>query len=115
MKITKENFRQLFEKKILRTYGKIVEDATLQEIYTGLGLIIKDHIGEQLIRSKEKNRVSGKKQVYYLSIEFLIGRLLGSNVLNLGLYDIVKEGLSEFDIDFSELEDVRIKLSLLPP
>ena len=106
MKITKENFKQLFEKKILRVYGKVVEDVTMQEVYNGLGLIIKDHIGEQLIRTKEKNRVSGKRQMYYLSIEFLIGRLLASNVLNLGIYDVVSEGLSEYGIDFAELEDV---------
>jgi len=106
MKITKENFKQLFEKKILSTYGKVVSDATLQEAYHGLGMLINDHIGEQLIRTKEKNRASGKKQMYYLSIEYLIGKLLGSNVLNLGLYDIVNEGLNDFDINFSELEDV---------
>jgi len=69
-------------------------------------LLLNDHIGEQWEATNEKNRASGKKQMYYLSIEFLIGRLLGSNVLNLGLYDIVNEGLKEFGIDFSALEDV---------
>jgi len=106
MKITKQNFKQLFEKKILELYGKEVREATLEETYQGLGVLLNDHIGEQWAQTNEKNRRTGKKQMYYLSIEFLIGRLLGSNVLNLGLYDVVNEGLNEFGIDFSGLEDV---------
>jgi len=105
MKITKNNFNQLFEKKILELYGKGVSAATEQEAYQGLGLLLNDHIGEQWEAMHEKKYVAGKKQMYYLSIEFLIGKLLGSNVLNLGLYDIVSEGLSELGIDFSNLED----------
>jgi len=112
MKITKQNFKQLFEKKILEVYGKGVSDATLQEQYQGLGLLIKDDIDEQWMLTNEKNRTSGKKQMYYLSIEFLIGRLLGSNVLNLGLYDIVNEGLNEFGIDFAALEDAESDAAL---
>lgn len=104
MKITQENFKQLFEKKILDVYGKKVSDATLQESYQGLGLLLNDHIGEQW--DETKTATKDKKQMYYLSIEFLIGRLLGSNVLNLGLYDIVNAGLHEFGINFAALEDV---------
>jgi len=112
MKITKENFKQLFEKKILEVHGKEVPEATLQEAYQGLGLLIRDHIGEQWIDTDEKNHASGKKQMYYLSIEFLIGKLLGSNVFNLGLYDIVNEGLNAFGIDFAGLEDVESDAAL---
>ena len=110
MKITKKNFKQLFEKKILEVYGKDVSDASSQEIYQGLGLLLNDHIGEQWDATKDSTK--DKKQMYYLSIEFLIGRLLGSNVLNLGLYDTVNEGLNKMGIDFSELEDVEADAGL---
>jgi starch phosphorylase len=105
MQITKQNFKQLFQNKISEVYGKKVSEVTEQEAYQGLGLLLNDHIGEQWESTNNKNRTTGKKQMYYLSIEFLIGRLLGSNVLNLGLYDVVNEGLNELGIDFAELED----------
>jgi len=105
MRITKSNFKRQFKKKIEEIYDKKLADATLQELYDTLGLLVKDHISSQWIKTNEKNRASGKKQVYYLSIEFLLGKLLGSNVLNLGLYDIVNDGLKELNIDFKALED----------
>jgi len=103
MKITQENFKQLFEQKISEQYGKMVTDATLQEQYQGLGMILNDHIGEKWEATKVNT--TDKKQMYYISIEFLIGRLLGSNVLNLGLHNIVETGLKEYGIDFTELEN----------
>ena len=106
MRITKSNFKSLFKKKIEENFGKKASAATSQELYNTLGLLIKDHIGMKWITTNEKNRSSGKKQVYYLSIEFLLGKLLGSNVLNLGLYDTINDGLGELGIDFKELEDV---------
>ena len=93
-------------RKIEENYGKKLATATSQELYDTLGLLIKDHIGRQWIKTKENNRSSGKKQVYYLSIEFLLGKLLGSNVFNLGLYSIVCAGLKELGIDFKDLEEV---------
>ena len=106
MKINKRNFKKLFREKILEVYGKKVVDATPQEQYNALGMIIKNHISTQWIDTNEKNRVADKKQIYYLSIEFLIGKLLGSNVLNLGLYETVSAGLKDLEIDFSELEEI---------
>ena len=104
MKITQENFKNLYESKARAIYNKSVADLTLQERYQTLGLILKDHI--ELQWDKSKSAGANQKQMYYISIEFLIGRLLGSNVLNLGLQEIVKNGLAEFGIDFSEMEDV---------
>ena len=106
MRITKSNFKRLFKKKIVEIYEKELPEATPQELYDVLGLLIKDHISSQWIKTNEKNRTSGKKQVYYLSIEFLLGKLLGANVLNLGLYDVVAEGLKELDVDFKNLEEI---------
>ncbi|MCL2560352.1 MAG: glycogen/starch/alpha-glucan phosphorylase [Turicibacter sp.] len=102
MKITSKNFKELFEAKIREAYGKEASDATQQEAYQALGLMLNDHIGKGWNTHQHND---GKKKMYYLSIEFLIGRLLGSNVLNLRLYDIVSSGLNELGFDFSELED----------
>ena len=106
MKINKRNFKELFREKILELYGKPVAEATPQEQYDALGILIKNHISKQWIKTNEDNRTSGKKQVYYLCVEFLIGRLMGSNILNLGLYETVSTGLNDLGIDFNELEEV---------
>ena len=87
-------------------YDKKPSDATLQMCYHALGLLIKEHVGEQWIETNEKNRATGNKQMYYLSIEFLLGKLLKSNVLNLNLYQVVNEGLHELGIDFEALEEI---------
>jgi len=106
MKITKKNFTDLLSAKVTERYGKAVADASQQEVYQALGMVLNDHLGETWAATKSRNDfANGKKQVYYLSIEFLIGRLLGSNVLNLGLHEIVSDGLAEFGINFKEIED----------
>ena len=106
MKITKENFKDLLSTKMTESFGKGVVEASKEEVYQALGLLLNDHLGADWTATKNRNDVAtGKKQVYYLSIEFLIGRLLGSNVLNLGLHEVVSDGLAEFGINFKELED----------
>lgn len=56
--------------------------------------------------SKEAIAAKEQKQMYYFSMEFLMGRLMTNNLMNLGIYDIVKDGLADLDIDINELEDL---------
>ncbi|MGR5907003.1 glycogen/starch/alpha-glucan phosphorylase [Bacillus paranthracis] len=57
-------------------------------------------------------RSGERKQMYYLSIEFLLGRLLGSNILNLGIKDVCEQGLSELGISLQQLEEVEADAGL---
>ncbi len=58
------------------------------------------------IQTNEQYRFSKQKQVYYLSIEFLLGRLLRQNLMNLGIYELVEKGLGDLGIDLKDMEDV---------
>ncbi|MCL1991089.1 MAG: glycogen/starch/alpha-glucan phosphorylase [Defluviitaleaceae bacterium] len=93
-------------------YGKEVADVTSGAHYEALSELIKAHICSDWIKTKEQNRAADEKQVYYLSIEFLLGKLLGSNVLNLGLYETVHQGLNELGLDFADLEEVECDAGL---
>lgn len=101
----KEQFKKAFLSKLEMTFGKSFSESTLRDQYQTLGMMIREHISSNWIQTNKLYRNTGTKQVYYLSIEFLLGRIMGSNVLNLGIHDIVEEGLSDLGIDFKELEN----------
>ena len=61
--------------------------------------MIREYVSKDWIRTNERYRSNQKRQVYYLSIEFLLGRLLRHNLLNLGIEQVVADGLKELGID----------------
>ncbi|MRX72439.1 glycogen/starch/alpha-glucan family phosphorylase [Bacillus lacus] len=101
----KDEFKDSFLKRIEMMYGKSFQESTRRDQFQVLGNMVREHISSNWILTNEANRTAGGKQVYYLSIEFLLGRLLGQNLLNLNLYSIVEEGLSELGIQLSEIEE----------
>ncbi|MBQ8687295.1 MAG: glycogen/starch/alpha-glucan family phosphorylase, partial [Ruminococcus sp.] len=86
-------------------YGKSIADCTNEEIYYGLL-----EMTQQL--AKEKESAAGKKKLYYISAEFLIGKLLSNNLINLGIYDEVKELLAANGKDICAVEEVEPEPSL---
>lgn len=100
----KEQFKEAFISKLEMSYGNTFSESTPQEQYHTLGIMIREYISKNWINTNQLYRSTNTKQVYYLSIEFLLGRIMGSNVLNLGIQEIVEEGLGDLGIDFSELE-----------
>ena len=70
-----------------------------------LGNMIRDYVAFNWKASKQEIAKKQEKQMYYFSMEFLMGRLLTNNLMNLGIYDIVKEGLEELGVDINELEN----------
>ncbi len=86
-------------------YGKSIKDCSNEEIYYGLLDMVKS-------AAKDKTAPTGKKKIYYISAEFLIGKLLSNNLINLGLYDDVKKVLAENGKDICEIEEVEPEPSL---
>ena len=86
-------------------YGKSVKDCTNEEIYYGLLDMVK-------AAAQNKTATEGKKKIYYISAEFLIGKLLSNNLINLGLYDEVKALLADNGKDICEIEEVEPEPSL---
>ncbi len=86
-------------------FGRLMDECTNEEIYTALLEYVKE-------RAKEKESIQGKKKLYYISAEFLIGKLLSNNLINLGLYDEVKEELEKCGKSIAEIEELEPEPSL---
>ncbi|MCD8249477.1 MAG: glycogen/starch/alpha-glucan phosphorylase, partial [Lachnospiraceae bacterium] len=93
----KYNVRTLFRREI--------EEATQQQIFQAVGYAVKDAIMDAWIASQKEFERSDPKIVYYMSMEFLMGRALGNNLINLTFYDEVKEALQEIGLDLDVIED----------
>ncbi len=92
--------------KILKTAcGKEISDCTNEELYFGLLAMV-----QKMAKEKESN--AGKKKLYYISAEFLIGKLLSNNLINLGIYDDVKKVLEENGKNLSQVEETEPEPSL---
>src|SRR5581483_11860106 len=102
---SKERFKAAFLDKLETMYGKSFKDSTARDQYNTLGHMVREYISSRWIATNERNRTENQKQTYYLSIEFLLGRLLGSNLMNLGIWTMCEEGLRELGIHLDELEE----------
>ncbi|SDY51303.1 glycogen/starch/alpha-glucan phosphorylase [Lachnobacterium bovis] len=96
-----KDFATIIKKK----YGKGIAKCTTKELYDTLLETVKE-----LAKEKESNE--GKKKLYYISAEFLIGKLLSNNLINLGIYEEVKETLKENGKDLADLEEYEAEPSL---
>ncbi|MBM7649733.1 starch phosphorylase [Bacillus ectoiniformans] len=108
----KEAFKQSFTKRLERAYGKNFEDSTPSDQFQTLGHMVREYISSDWIKTNEQYNAAKQKKVYYLSIEFLLGRLLGQNLINLGIDQIVKEGLEELNISLGDLEEIESDAAL---
>ena len=102
----KQEFVEEFTKRIEENYGRSVEQSHPTERFMVLGEMVRDFAGIHWKETKEKIAADEAKQMYYFSMEFLIGRLLTNNLMNLGIYELVRDGLQDLDIDINELEDL---------
>lgn len=102
----KEEFKQTFADYMEKYYGKSLVSANSIEKYTVLAKMVHSTAVESLKKSTDAVRQNNTKQMYYFSLEFLMGRMLSNNLMNLGVYGVVKDGLDDLGIDINELEDV---------
>ncbi|WP_311537917.1 glycogen/starch/alpha-glucan phosphorylase [uncultured Anaerococcus sp.] len=102
-KLVKEKFADHYMENLQRITLKSFEDTSDKDRYDALCDTIMGLINQDWRRSKQK--VRKERKAYYLSAEFLIGRSLGNNLINLGIYDQVKDLLDEIGIDFEAIED----------
>lgn len=81
------------------------EDHTPRDLLKGLTLTVRDQLVQRMLETQARYQQQDAKQVYYLSIEFLIGRFLSNNLHNLGLTEVYREALAEMGVDFGEIEE----------
>jgi len=104
-KVDKEKFKKSVTALVRRLYRKELDEATPKQLFQGISLAIKDTIIDDWLDSQKAFEKQGAKIVYYMSMEFLMGRALGNNLINLTAYKEIKEALEEMDIDLNVIED----------
>ncbi|MEY8380230.1 glycogen/starch/alpha-glucan phosphorylase [Ileibacterium valens] len=101
---SKENFKRAYKDEISHSFGRNFEEAHPEEKYVALGKMITDYVNENWRETKNAVKEQRAKQLYYFSMEFLLGRLMTNNLMNLGVYDVVRDGLEELGINIHDVE-----------
>ena len=101
----KEKFIEDVKENVKNLYRKTLEEASQQEIFQAVSYTVKDVIIDDWLATQKAFDKQDPKMVYYMSMEFLMGRALGNNLINLTYYDEVKEALEELGCDLNVIED----------
>jgi len=101
----KEAFKQSVKDNVKFLYRKTLEEATQEQIFQAVSYTVKDVIIDNWLETQNAYDEQDPKVLYYMSMEFLMGRALGNNLINLGAYGEVQEALEELGLDLNCLED----------
>ena len=104
-KFNKKEFIREVKANVKALYRKNLEEATQQQLFQAVSYTVKDEIIENWLATQEQYEKDDPKYVYYMSMEFLMGRALGNNMINLTIYDDVKEALEEIGLNLDVIED----------
>ena len=100
-----EGLKEDFAWHIRYSLAKDIDNATPRDQYTAFANAVRDRIVERWINTQDEYHRQNTKRVYYMSLEFLMGRLLGNNVINLKADRLCREALKEYGIDWNDLRD----------
>ncbi|MBQ0000415.1 MAG: glycogen/starch/alpha-glucan phosphorylase [Clostridiales bacterium] len=101
----KATFKKAVKENVKMLYRKELEEASQEQVFQAVSLAVKDVIIDNWMQSQKQFEKDDPKIVYYLSMEFLMGRALGNNLINLTAYNEVKEALDELGFDLNVIED----------
>lgn len=101
----KAAFKKAVVENVKNQYRKTIDEATPQQVYQAVSYAVKDYVIDRWIATHKEYEKKNVKTVYYLSMEFLMGRALGNNMINLTYYNEIKEALDELGFDLNAIED----------
>ena len=101
----KEGFKERVKENVKTLYRKTIDEATQQQLFQAVSYAVKDRIIDNWLATQKQYEMDDPKTVYYMSMEFLMGRALGNNLINLCAYKEVKEALDEMGFDLNVIED----------
>lgn len=104
-KFVKETFKNEVRDNVKRLYRKTIAEASPQQLFQAVSYAVKDAIMDDWFATQETYKKEKPKTVYYMSMEFLMGRALGNNLINMTGYQDVAEALEEMGIDLNTIED----------
>ena len=105
MEINKAELKDSILRELRRQYGKTLEEAHEFELYNAVSKVALDYAMEKWYNTKKTYAKKQVKQTYYFSAEFLMGRFMGNNLINLQINDVIKETLNELGVDINKIED----------
>ncbi|MCB7306263.1 glycogen/starch/alpha-glucan phosphorylase [Bariatricus massiliensis] len=101
----KEQFKADVKDNVRTLYRRTIDEATPQQIFQAVSYAVKEAVIDDWLATQETYKKEDPKTVYYMSMEFLMGRALGNNLINMSAYKEVKEALDEMGIDLNAIED----------
>lgn len=101
----KEAFKKEVTNNVKTLFRRTVDEATPQQLFQAVSYAVKEVIIDDWLATQKKYDEDDPKMVYYMSMEFLMGRALGNNLINMTAYTEVKEALDEMGIDLNAIED----------
>ena len=101
--LSKTQLKELLELKLAKNFGIRYEDASETTMFRALSLVTKDLLTQKRVEYKTKVRNEGYKQVYYMSMEFLLGRSLRNHLYNMGILDTATEVVSDLGFDINKI------------
>ncbi|MDY6837850.1 MAG: glycogen/starch/alpha-glucan phosphorylase [Thermodesulfobacteriota bacterium] len=105
-----------FQKSILYhvkySSGKSRDQASMRDYYKAVALAVRERLVDVMLATKARYEGEDAKRLYYLSMEFLMGRALGNNLYNLGIFDLAKDALSDMGIDMEEIRNSEVDAAL---
>ena len=104
-KFDKKLFKNSVINNVKNLFRKTIDEATPMQMFQAVSYAVKDIIIDEWIATHKEYEKQDAKTVYYLSMEFLMGRALGNNIINIGAREEIKEALDEMGIDLNVLED----------
>lgn len=104
MDITKEKILSDLKKVAMIMFTNEFINLTREDQYKVFATVIKEYLSENWLKTNENYRAGKEKQVYYFSLEFLLGKMMYPNIINLGLEEICTEVMNELDLNLNELE-----------
>jgi starch phosphorylase len=106
LEMDKKTFKKAYVNKFLEMHGIELKAGNNQQRYDSLASLVRDYVTRTWLKTNKKYNKTGEKQVYYFSMEFLLGRLLGDALLNIGIRDVCKEALLDLNIKLENLENL---------
>ena len=104
-KFDKKLFKNSVINNVKNLFRKTIDEATPMQMFQAVSYAVKDIIIDEWIATHKEYEKQDAKTVYYLSMEFLMGRALGNNIINIGAREEIEEALDEMGIDLNVLED----------
>lgn len=106
MQLSKEKFKSDFEKKLMTLFSVDIKESSRLNQYHALASLVRDYCSENWMKTNKDYINNKEKQIYYFSMEFLIGKLLVSNLINLGIKKICIEGLKDLGLNLNDIENI---------